>query len=252
MGTGAHYTPWIKTSDFSSQGTSRRVWSDLTRRIHELLSNIEFYLFLWLEWSRNTVDIREEFPLDRRVTSEVARQLRIRHPSYPTTNVLTVMTVDFFVTLEHKGERKHIAFSAKDDSAIEDENELSKLEIIRETLAQLEVEHFLILKSTLPMDPINNMIWIRGASLKSAEIEPWSGAFDEFALSMKSGIQSANQTMPLNEYCTSFDQTHGQPGGTGLRVARLLMQKKWLLPPMYKPNLESVAVGEFKTSALNI
>jgi hypothetical protein len=252
MGTGANYIPWIKVSDFHSDGNSRRVWSDLTRRVHELLSNIEFYLFLWLEWSGNTVDIREGFPLDRRVTSEVARQLRIRHPSYPTTNVLTVMTVDFFVTMEHKGERKHIAFSAKDDSAMEDENELSKLEIIRETLEKLGVEHFLILKSNLPMEPINNMIWIRGASLKSGEIEPWTGAFDDLAISMQAGIQSANQTMALNEYCTNFDQNQGQPGGTGLRVARLLMQKKWLLPPMYKPDLESVAVGEFRISALNI
>jgi hypothetical protein len=244
-GTGSTYIPWIKTTDFHSEGTSRRLWCFITGRHHELLSDIEFYLFLWLDFLENVVDIREGYPLDRKLTLRVAQELRIRHPHYPTTHVPTVMTVDFLVTAEIKGAQKLIAFSTKDDSAVNNENELSKLEILRETLARTGVEHHLILRSAIPTVPTKNMIWIRDAALKSLEEEPWDGAFDELAARMLLEMQTTNRAIPLNAYCTTFDQTNNLMHGTGLRVARLLMHKKRLLPPMYKPDLHLTPIADF-------
>lgn len=86
-GAGADYKPWIRVSDFSSQGISRRMFSAKTGRHHELLSNGERNLFLLLEFCRDVTDIREQFPLDREETSSIAARLNIKHPVYLSARV---------------------------------------------------------------------------------------------------------------------------------------------------------------------
>lgn len=131
------YKPWIYVTSFSSRGNSRRVRSEKTGRVHHLLSEVEYELFLLLEWSQEFTDIREQYPLDRDVTQSVAQSLGLRHPSYPGTTVPTVMTVDFLCTRAGSGD-EFVAFDAKRTEEAEDMNSLMKLEIQRATLAQIE------------------------------------------------------------------------------------------------------------------
>ena len=95
-GQGRHYKPWIGVLEFSSRGRSRRVAGVKTGREHQLFSDVEWGLFLLLEWARNVIDIREQFPLDRELTLEIAAMLRIRHPVYPGTKVPAVMRLSIF------------------------------------------------------------------------------------------------------------------------------------------------------------
>jgi hypothetical protein len=57
--------------------------------------------------------IREQFPLPRDKTLEVAMQLGERHPYYPGTHVPAVMTVDFMVTKRINGTDVTEAFNVK-------------------------------------------------------------------------------------------------------------------------------------------
>jgi hypothetical protein len=74
-GTGAQYKPWLNIGDFASHGRTHNPLGIKTGRPHQLFSDNEYDFFLMLEWAADVVDIREQFPLPRDKTMEVAMQL---------------------------------------------------------------------------------------------------------------------------------------------------------------------------------
>ena len=230
-GSGANYSPWIEVTGFSSLGRSRRVWSPKTQRVHHLLSDVEYEIFLASEWSRSVTDIREQYPLDREITQTVAQQLKIAHPHYPGTKVPTVMTVDFLLTVIDNGSKRLVALNAKTDAEAEDSRSLEKLEIQRSYFEQLGVDHHLMYESQLPSQKLKNIAWIRDAQLKDGELEPVPGHYASFCPRMSKELASASlQTdITLSRYCASFDERYGLEAGSGLRVARMLMQERSLM-----------------------
>ncbi len=235
-GHGSDYTPWLLVTDFSSKGQSRRVPGLKTHRSHHLFSDVEYELFLACEWSRSVIDIREQFPLDRGLTQTIASELKIRHPYYPGTDVPTVMTVDLLLTVMQNGVKSLIALNAKRDDEAEDLKSLEKLEIQRTYFEQFEVPHHLIYHSQIPKQKVKNLGWIREAQLKPGEVEPRQGFFAALAAGMGRELTGAiNAKTSLASYCQSFDERHGLEFGTGLRVARMLIQERALMV-----NLDSV------------
>ncbi|MCP1311555.1 TnsA endonuclease C-terminal domain-containing protein [Paenibacillus tyrfis] len=98
-GHGSQYLPWIYINEVPSKGYSsiRKGWK--TGRMHHLLSTLESQYFFTLEWSKDIIDIREQYPLlPREETQEIAQELGIRHPYDRTTKTDIVMTSDFVVT----------------------------------------------------------------------------------------------------------------------------------------------------------
>lgn len=245
-GNGSSYKPWLEITDFSSRGRSRRVWGLKTRRIHHLFSDVEYDIFLASEWSRSVVDIREQFPLDRELTQTIAQELKIRHPYYPGTQVPTVMTVDFLLTVISAGKESFIAVNAKRDEEAEDSTSLEKLEIQRTYFEQLEIPHHLIYNSQLPSQKLKNIGWIREAQLKEGEFEPREGYFGTLRSHMGRELNVASDlTVSLAAYCQSFDTRHGLELGTGLRVARMLMQERALMVNLKSKDLPQEPVGTF-------
>ena len=59
------YKPWLYVNEVPSKGRSQRVYSHLTGRIHHVLSDLEFAVFLLLDHNPAITDIREQFPLNR-------------------------------------------------------------------------------------------------------------------------------------------------------------------------------------------
>lgn len=248
-GVGAQYKPWVHVRDFSSRGTSRRVSSPKTGRTHQLLSDVEFNLFLLLEWSRDFSDIREQYPLDRDVTQDVARTLGIRHPCYPATHVPTVMTVDFFCTRATTGADEFVAFNAKRKEEAESENSLLKLEIQRATLKLAGIHHHLIYHSDLPAQKIRNIEKIRNSAVKDGEVEPEPGYWASVSEQMGRMIVNAQSSLTLAEFCTQFDTANSAPPGTGLRAARLLMLQRTLVPELSLADLEAAPLSTFLFTA---
>ena len=243
------YKPWIEVADVSSLGNSRRVWSAKTLRTHHLLSNVEFNLFRALEWQQNIIDIREQFPLDRALTQDIARSLGIRHPHYPGTRVPTVMTVDFMVTLRVEGEHHLVAYNAKRDEEAEDERSVLKLEIQRTYFEQLGFPHHAIYHSQIPVNNIANIGDIREAPLKPGELEPRPGFFTGLMSRMVHHMPNANPNASLVAYCQDFDGSYGVASGTGIRVARMLMNERVLVPDLSAPDLGALPLSAFLMTA---
>lgn len=250
-GHGSDYQPWIRVSDFSSRGRSRRPWSAKTGRHHELLSDVEYEVFLALEWSSEILDIQEQYPLDRELTQDIAREIRVRHPHYPGTQTPAVMTVDFFVTKASIDGPTELAINAKTEAEAATASSLEKLEIQRRYFQLLGVPHHLIYDCQIPKQKTSNLAWIRSSLLKEGESEPRPGYFDEFCGRMAQELVSSRWLeLPLNEYCRLFDDRHGLLGGTGLRVARMLMAHRALQVDLDLPNLEEQPVRNFLMTAL--
>lgn len=228
-GSGSDYKPWIHARDISSRGRKHIVPSARLGRAVHLLSDIEYRLFLLLDWADAVKDINEQFPLDRDLTIDVARKLDIRHPHYPGTQVPTVMTVDFLVTLQRGGNQVTEALNAKSDADAEDERQIEKLEIARTALDLMDIPHHLVFDSTLPKQKVANLDWLQSALVKPGEVEPCPGYFDEMAL--RFALHAANAiascpTKTLSQVCGEFDRLHNAVAGTALRVARILMRRK--------------------------
>jgi len=244
-GVGAEYIPWIHVRDFSSRGTSRRAPSHKTGRKHQLLSDVEFDLFLLLEWSRDFSDIREQYPLDRDLTQDVARTLGIKHPCYPSTHVPTVMTVDFLCTRVTTGDDEFVAFNAKRKEEAEDEDSLVKLEIQRASLELLGIPHHLVYHNDLPAQKVRNIEKIRDSLVKEGEVEPRPAYWASMSILMSQLFSGARSDLKLVEFCSQFDAANSAPPGTGLRAARLLMFERILIPDLSRPNLEDAPLKSF-------
>jgi len=240
-----NYKPWLQVKDVSSSGRSRRVWSAKTQRTHHLLSDVEYQLFVALEWQRDILDIREQFPLERALTQDIARSLGIAHPYYPGTDVPTVMTLDFLVTLESDNETTLVAFNAKTATEAEDERSMLKLEIQREYFDQLGIEHHIVFDCDIPPNNVANISDIREAPLRPDELEPRPHYFTELCQRMLADIPSQRQDLPLATYCHQFEARYGCLPGAGIRVARILMFERRLIPDLGSSDLNQEPLSKF-------
>lgn len=248
-GTGAKYVPWIQVQDISSQGRSRRLWSSKTERTHHLLSDIEYQLFVALEWQQDIVDIREQFPLDRMLTQDIARSLGIAHPYYPGTHVPTVMTVDFLATVKRGSDVHLVAYNAKAADEAEDERSLQKLEIQREYFEQLGIEHHIVFDCDIPRQNVANIGDIREAPLRPDELELRPGYYSDLRERMLNDIPARPNTLTLAAYCSDFDARFGCSPGVGIRVARILMFERSLIPDLSSPDLNREPLAKFVVTA---
>lgn len=244
-GVGASYKPWVRVSDFSSKGISRRVFSRKSGRHHELLSNVEWHLFLLLEFSRDVVDIREQYPLLRDETLSIAAKLCIRHPAYPRTQVNAVMSTDFLVKFNRNGRESLEAFSCKSGLDLENPRVLEKLEIERSYFNALEVPHRLVIDSELPTNKVKNIAWIRGAQLDDNAWAEYPEAFVEHGRRLAYELSHGSSKGTLAQFCTNLDERVGAQPGTGLLVARALLWDNTLRTDMNQPDLPATPATMF-------
>lgn len=245
-GIGANYKPWIQIQDFSSQGNSRRVFSRKTGRVHHLLSDVEWHLFLMLEYADTVLDIREQFPLPRDETLSIAAKKNIKHPLYPGTKVATVMTCDFLVTLYLSGQKVLRAFSCKRSDTAHDLRTLEKLEIERTYFSELDISHHLVFHSELPKNKIANLIWCRGATTHDTGGDEFAEALTEHMQRMVRELRQTVRSCSLSEYCTNYDMRTGAQPGTGLRVARALLWQGEMLTDLNQKDLPTTPMAMFR------
>jgi hypothetical protein len=246
QGEGASYKPWLETFDFSSPGRVSRPYSPKCGRTIHLLSDVEANTFYALEWSKAVTGIREEYPLDRELTLEIAAALGIAHPYYPGTKVPTVMTVDFLADFHENGTSWFEALDCKRTEDSEDPRQIEKLQITRTYFAGMDIPHRLVFHSELPMQKIRNIEWIRGGTIKSGEDERYAGALREQSLIMSHDLTGSTRNQPLQEYCRNFEIRQGLNPGDGLRIAKLLMYERVLICDLSNPDLASAPLASFR------
>ncbi|USX27252.1 TnsA endonuclease N-terminal domain-containing protein [Oxalobacteraceae bacterium OTU3CINTB1] len=214
FGTGADYLPWLHRLSFSSHGRCRSTGvSPKTGRVHELFSDAEYDFFLCLERDRSVTDIREQFPLDRDVTQDVARSLGIAHPMYPRTNTPTVMTVDFMVTKLVNRERQLMAFNVKPASEIEDARSVAKLEIQRAALWEMKIPHKLVLDTMMSRELISKLEWIRRPCMSKSESVPYPDYWNEWNPYSRRHFLSLLQAFRSPNFASALIPIRGWPPG---------------------------------------
>lgn len=245
-GIGASYKSWIRVSDFSSRGKSRRVFSHKSGRHHELLSDVEWQFFLMLEFSPDVADIREQFPLPREETLSFAAKLGIKHPAYPGTRINSVMTTDFLVKFIRNGIASLEAFSCKTASDLENLRVMEKLELERIYFDSLGVPHRLVIDSELPVSKVRNIAWFRGAVLDDNGWAERPESMAEHGRRMAYELSRAPGRGSLAQFCANFDARIGALPGTGLLVARALLWEGTLLTDLNQPDLPATPVTMFR------
>lgn len=245
-GTGASYQPWVKVTDLSSLGNSRRVFSHKTGRVHHLLSDVEWNLFLLLEFASDIVDIREQYPLERDDTLSVAAQLGIKHPTYPGTRIPAVMSVDFLATRKRQSTLTLEAFSCKRTEEAEKPRSMEKLEIERSHFDGCDVPYHLVFHSKLPMTKVKNIEWIRSAELKQDEIESYPGYFQQHCERIASELANHTRSCSLSDYCDTYETRSGATPGTGLRAVKMLLQRGNIVTDLGERDLAAAPVSMFR------
>lgn len=107
-GEGGNYVPYITTSEFNCKGTTSVIKDWKTGRGVHCLSQGEALWYYILRWDDNNVDIREQYPLENKLTVKIAKENGFKHPK----NESHIMTTDFLVT---ESDGKLHAYSVKLD-----------------------------------------------------------------------------------------------------------------------------------------
>lgn len=227
-GHGSDYQPWLTIQDVSSSGRVTRAYSFKTNRIHHCLSDLETGLFHMLDWSESVTDIREQFPLDRESTRDIAGRMGVQHPQDPHGRVDLVMTTDFLVDLRRAAHTGKAAYSVKPASELEDARTLDKLEIERRYWERKNIPWFLVTDKDLPWERIRNLEWLH--EMRSLEDEQakhrdyWSDRCDRFI-----GELSRAKGGLIQDFCKHLEQKCGFANGEPVKVLRHLAANKKLV-----------------------
>jgi len=243
----AEYKPWIRTTDFSSEGNARRVRGIKTGREHHFLSNIEFDLYLLLEWAPTVIDIREQFPLPRDLTVAFAEELGIKHPCYPKSTIPIVITVDICATYEVNGEQVIRGYSCKPAEATETERTLEKIQIERFLFQKSGHQHHLVIDQDLPTQQCRNIESILGSLETPGELLPYPDFFTVQQGKMLTEWRQANGSLSVAEFCHGFEGRNNLTKGYGLRVARQLMYHRKLATDLNAAPIQELPVSAFQS-----
>lgn len=167
-GEGESYKPWLRVQDVPSRGRSRKVQGMKVNRIHQVFSDLEYRYLTLLEFSERVVDIREQYPLfPTEEAQQIAAQLGIAYPRYPTTTVPYVMTTDFLVTFTDAAGQKYTAartLKYGDDLTADKslQRRLEKFELEQALWARKGVSDWgIVTESMLDRALTRNLEWLR-------------------------------------------------------------------------------------------
>jgi hypothetical protein len=234
------YKPWLNVQDVPSRGRSHRVLSATTGRITELMSDYEFYTFLVYDWNSNVVDIREQYPLRRDVTTSIADSLKIHHPRAHQTNM--VMSTDLLID-QRSAEQPLLAVQVKPSSELSNERTREKLLIEKRFWESMNILFQIVTERDFHPVYIENLKWLhpsRFGKLNSDKMSEESAIYSELLPKLN------NQK--LTSALTEIDIYRGLPLGYSLGKVRELFARKYLSFPMDK-TFYSLTTGDVNTSA---
>ncbi|MDA1763067.1 TnsA endonuclease N-terminal domain-containing protein [Bacillus cereus] len=166
LGEGSEYLPWITVNDFPSNGIVSRELGLKTKRMHHFLSRLEYNYFLLLDYSKDVIDIREQYPLlDLELAMEIAKEKKIKYPTDSKSNTPYVMSTDFIITIKEKNCEKIIARTVKPSNELEKKRVQEKFEIERCYWEQKNIDWEIITEKDIPLPLVNNLKRIRNANI---------------------------------------------------------------------------------------
>lgn len=232
QGEGSSYKPWLRVQDVSSLGRSRKTPGFKTGRLHHTLSDLEFFYFLLLEFSDEVADIREQYPLFATPRArDIAAEMGIAYPMYPGSRLHLVITSDFAVTLQARGEKPRLAIrTCKYQKELADPNVgprvIEKLELEKEIWAEHGVTDWKVVTDQL-MDPIlvYNLDWLHG----SAWLDQSIATQEQKLCFIDALVRTADGTRKLVSVIRSVATMAGLPYNSGNALFKHLLWNKFIL-----------------------
>lgn len=219
-GEKSGYTPFIYTREVSSAGRSHRVLGQKCQRLHHLLSDLELAVFLILDWSRNTTDIREQFPLRTQETTRIARELGIPHWTY--NGAPQVLTSDFLVDFDDF-ERPQVALQAKYSADLSKAATVERLAVEQAYWREKGVAWAIVTEREVPKTAFANIQWMHGAGHEAdddTQMEHYASLFSrEFKKHPKRLIVETAQALDL-----SYQR---EPGESLFWLRKLLARRRF-------------------------
>ncbi|WP_410498878.1 TnsA endonuclease C-terminal domain-containing protein [Chitinibacter sp. S2-10] len=251
LGTGADYKPWLTIQDVPSEGLATRVPGIKNKRLHHALSGLERNLIILLDWSDAVADIREQFPLDRDITRQIADSMGVAHPKDPRTRVDIVMTSDVLIDFHHSLKRAPFASAVKESSTLDDPRVIEKLEIERRYWAQQteKTDWSITTEKELPKQRIANIAWAREMYTFDKQVVQYDGYWDDRCSHFLSMLSALPNSTPLKQLLHALETQYNFSSGEGLTVFRHLIATKVVSINMDQPfSASKIQVGEIQVA----
>lgn len=227
-GQYADYKPWLTVRDFPSLGRVHRVFGHKSQRTHHLFSDIELSVFLMLEWHTEVTQIREQFPLERDITRQLALDSGIRHPNIAGLD--QYMSSDFLVDSTDEQEPRFV-LQAKHSSALSDVRTVEKLEIERQYWQEKTLPWYLVTERDVPDVVTKNIRWLYPAQRDEKEdVELAMQQIEFYAHHFRK-----SPTTTLLIICKELDAAYDLPLGESLYEVRRLLAKRYFSFDIFIP-----------------
>lgn len=219
-GRGTNYSPWLRVRDIASKGRSHRVFGYKSQRIHHLFSDLELAVFLTLDWSAKTTEIREQFPLQQELTLELAKDAGIRHPQVSGT--FQVMSSDFLVNSSDPALPKFV-LQAKFAKDLSEPRTVEKLELERRYWTYKEVPWFLVTEKEISSTVFQNLEWLYPDQQNTYELSELAEQ-----LAFYSHHFEKNSSTTIIKISKSLDVKYDHEAGDSLAEIRGLLASRLL------------------------
>lgn len=229
-GSGQHadYKPWLTVRDLPSLGRVHRVFGHKSRRTHHLLSDLELSVFLLLEWHSEITQVREQFPLERDVTRQLATDAGIKHPCI--AGVDQYMSSDFLVDSADEKESRFV-LQAKYREALNDVRTVEKLELERRYWKEKALPWYLVTEADVPAVVTQTIKWLYQAQREEEEDEELTLQQIEFY----AHHFERNPNKTVLAICKELDAAYSLSLGESLYEVRRLLAKRYFTFDIFIP-----------------
>lgn len=249
QGTGIDYLPWLTIYDVPSQGRVARIPGIKSGRLHHTLSDIESGLLRLLDWSDKVIDIREQFPLDRDITRQIAGSMGVVHPRDPKTGVDIVMTTDILVDVNNMQGCRRFARAVKLSTDLDDPRTIEKLEIERRYWEQQVVgtDWGIVTEQELPKQRIANITWACEMYSLGSLTAPYKDYWPDRCARVLDALEATPKSVSIKEVLLSLEVRYGFLSGEGLTAIRHMIATKVLAIDMDKSFSVSGPVSQIQS-----
>lgn len=257
-GDGATYLPWLTEADLPPKfGHKDRIVCGISGRMGIAFSSVESDTRHYYEAVDGTVDVREQFPLNRDSTRAIARSLGIQHPKDDRSQTDIVMTTDLVVTRRlSNGLIETLPRSCKMDSKLHDFNQAEHAEIERRYWELQGFAWKFVTNSPhcLPPAPKKNLAILRPWRF-APHTEPFDGYFDALCSRLVAAVLAYKGSATVEEFGVDYQTKNGLAVGEAIQTLLHLIFRHRLRADLFGPSIldqrvEAIAIATSAKASL--
>jgi len=225
-GHGIHYKPWIKVHEFGTCGRSHRHTGWKHQRVHQFLSDLEFYYFLLMQWEDSVVDIREQYPLlPLEQTILIAKDLGLLHQPKNSKEKI-VLTTDFMLTVKTGTGTISVARTIKPDAHLNKPRTVEKFMIEQEFWKLKGIDWGIVTDAEIPKTMARNIYSIYNDYFWADESDYDENDIARLVYDFKNAL--IKNSLDVIKTSIDFEQSYRWSEHSGLRFFKFLLAQKYV------------------------